>query len=345
VTVTRLRHTAAHLVRTLVAGVILAGLLLGVPLLLQRVCGWPLAWIGWADLTAPPGGADLATALTRPWGDEAILNLLVTLGWALWLLFCRDVALETLLVVAADPGRPRPTALTGHRGPLRLLAAALIGTIAAGLITGMASGHPPARASTGSDHLPRPGQVAAAALHVGEPTAPDRSPAPAGAHRSQVASTYPATDRAADPDDASVPSWAQEWPGGHYTVRAGDTLWDIAAEHDGDPHRWRDWYIASRDKPQADGRRLTDPDLIHPGWVLLRPLRAAAATPPTEATESEPAPAPGSTKSQPAPTCPPGHRPLTHPGAVHARPPPRNTCAGTGFGRLTHRRGPRRGTA
>lgn len=60
-------------------------------------------------------------------------------------------------------------------------------------------------------------------------------------------------------------------------VRAGDSLWRIAAEHldpDASPAEiaaaWPGWYDANR------GVVGTDPNLIHPGQVLARPVTDAA---------------------------------------------------------------------
>jgi nucleoid-associated protein YgaU len=55
------------------------------------------------------------------------------------------------------------------------------------------------------------------------------------------------------------------------TVEPGDTLWDLAAAHLDDPHRWPELYEENRHRSQPDGRHLTDPDLIHPGWQLTVP--------------------------------------------------------------------------
>ena len=60
-----------------------------------------------------------------------------------------------------------------------------------------------------------------------------------------------------------------------YVVRPGDNLWEIAATQLGDPMRYRDIYRLNRDRPQDDGRSLTDPQEIMPGWVLLLPPRHA----------------------------------------------------------------------
>ncbi|NLT56893.1 MAG: LysM peptidoglycan-binding domain-containing protein [Actinomycetales bacterium] len=56
-----------------------------------------------------------------------------------------------------------------------------------------------------------------------------------------------------------------------YVVRSGDTLWDIAAEHLGDPAEYPRIARASRDIVQDDGTRLRDPDLIRPDWRLRIP--------------------------------------------------------------------------
>ena len=59
-------------------------------------------------------------------------------------------------------------------------------------------------------------------------------------------------------------------PERHRVVR-GDTLWDIADEELGDPARYPEIVEANRGDLQTDGRRLSDPDLILPGWILELP--------------------------------------------------------------------------
>ena len=67
------------------------------------------------------------------------------------------------------------------------------------------------------------------------------------------------------------------------TVQPGDSLWLIAARRLGahaDPTQieatWREWYAANRALIGAD------PDLIHPGQVLVDPGAASASTPSSE---------------------------------------------------------------
>ncbi len=62
----------------------------------------------------------------------------------------------------------------------------------------------------------------------------------------------------------------------HYDVRppAGrnhDTLWDIAERTLGDPFRYKEIFALNKDRLQPDGSRLTDADLIRPGWQLRLP--------------------------------------------------------------------------
>ena len=59
--------------------------------------------------------------------------------------------------------------------------------------------------------------------------------------------------------------------GGEYHVRAGDTLWSIAASQLGDPYRWPEIAAVSASITQPGGVHLIDPDLIRPGWTLALP--------------------------------------------------------------------------
>ncbi len=83
------------------------------------------------------------------------------------------------------------------------------------------------------------------------------------------------------PDDATAldqPSLAPATNGttDTYTVERGDTLWDIAAEHLGDPARYAEIAALNRGVPQPHGGALTDSDVIEPGWLLEMPGSSAA---------------------------------------------------------------------
>lgn len=81
-------------------------------------------------------------------------------------------------------------------------------------------------------------------------------------------------------------------------VETGDTLWDIAEDELGAGERFGEIADASRDTVQPDGQKLTDPNMIMPGWVVTVPGAApapaaeapAAVTPPAEAPVVDRAP-------------------------------------------------------
>jgi nucleoid-associated protein YgaU len=95
-------------------------------------------------------------------------------------------------------------------------------------------------------------------------------------------------------------------PADAYVVRPGDTLSEISEDELGDADAYPTIYKASRNTVQPNGDRLTDPDLILPGWKLTIPVQKPpqdsrepkhakppeevpdAPSPPTEVTPTEP---------------------------------------------------------
>ncbi|MCB0909490.1 MAG: LysM peptidoglycan-binding domain-containing protein, partial [Nocardioidaceae bacterium] len=74
------------------------------------------------------------------------------------------------------------------------------------------------------------------------------------------------------PYEATEPT--ADRPTEEYVVKPGDTLSEIAEAKLGDPMRYPELFEASRDTVQPDGARLTDPDLIRPGWEITIPGQA-----------------------------------------------------------------------
>jgi DNA-binding SARP family transcriptional activator len=164
-------------------------------------------------------------------------------------------------------------------------------------------------------YLPGPVQGLAATLlgaatvttAVGIPPAQAAAPATIG----DIATPSPATTTSGLPGTAGTAdrqshSAAKASP--TVTVRRGDTLWDIAADRLGDPHRWKQIYRlnTSRHRGMRGGTH------IEPGWTLTLPTSTTVpghhrprpdsrtgtvAHPPADGTASSPscsaAPAPG----------------------------------------------------
>ncbi|WP_042370569.1 LysM peptidoglycan-binding domain-containing protein [Streptacidiphilus neutrinimicus] len=93
-----------------------------------------------------------------------------------------------------------------------------------------------------------------------------------------------------------------------HIVQPGETLSGIAEQDLGNADDYPAIYQASRDIEQSDGRQLTDPDLILPGWRLDIPQPTPASTPAPETPSPAPAPhvdgSHGSRSPSPAPTAP-----------------------------------------
>ena len=73
-------------------------------------------------------------------------------------------------------------------------------------------------------------------------------------------------------------------------IRSGDTLWSIAEDEYGEGERYTEIFEASTSIAQPGGERLTDPDLILPGWTVDIPSATsapAASTQPASSTEEQ----------------------------------------------------------
>ena len=215
-----------------------------------------------------PTPSGIQDALTSPPQAALYIDVLACLLWLCWLI----LALSFLVELAYAVRRVHAPRIPGL-GPGQFVAAALIAAI--GL--GAGSAHP-AAADTSSP-LPASTPAATAQATPGTPAAPS----------TQVAG--PATDTASDTVET-------------VTVKSGDTLYGIAQTTLGNGKDWPKLYQENADRPQPDGARLTDPNLILPGWKILVDLPAPAATTSTTgAAHSAPAtPNKPATATTPAPT-------------------------------------------
>ncbi|MFC7305120.1 BTAD domain-containing putative transcriptional regulator [Streptomyces monticola] len=248
-------------------------LLVVVVALAAAVAGIPYALtatIGapWPDQVA--SFDDLLRRLNQPVSDPFLLKVLALIGWAFWAYFMLTLFREALWLLRHLPALVRDTALLSrHAAALpvhRAAAALLIGTL---LLALLGAGRPP--------------------------TAQAATPAPEAAAPHRVTAGAP---RHVEPAQATRPSYTT------YTVKVGDTLWDIAEQHLGDPLLWPQIYQLSCTIRQADGRLLADPDVIIPGWQLHLPVLDSPAPTPPPAPDQPAAPPPSDQPVTPPPRTP-----------------------------------------
>ncbi|WP_261576086.1 LysM peptidoglycan-binding domain-containing protein, partial [Frankia gtarii] len=224
------------LVRVARAAVALAALIAligGLPWGLWHFIGWPLPH-------QVPSWAEISARLTGPMDDTLLLDILAVLLWPLWASFTVSVVLAVPDVVreARWPGQSPPLPVGGMRG----LTTFLLGAV---LLTVLQSRGP----------LTPAGGPAAAPAAATAPAAPRLVPVAA------TSATDP-TLPAAAPGTVVV----QLPHNGVY-----DSLWRIAERCLGDGARWPQIWALNHGVVQTDGRALTQPGLIRPGWVLRLP--------------------------------------------------------------------------
>lgn len=249
-----------------VAGAVgMLALLGGVPVVLVGVgtVPSPAAVMRWA---AHPGA--IGHQLAHPLSGSTVSAAVVIVAWTAWtwLVLCAAVELR-----GAALGRaPRRLPASRH---IQSLVAFLVGALVA---TGVPSRQPTLRFETrGLLRTP------AAVLAV--------SATPAHV-RTDGAGMSVAPEAGGDRDASRTWVSATSAPTGLYVVEAGDTLWSIAQRQLGSPLRWRSIAEANYGRPQPDGGALLDDHWIRPGWRLVIPGAAPAATP--DALTGAPGPAP-----------------------------------------------------
>lgn len=226
----------------------------------------------------PSGSEVLDTLGSRAISDNLLIEIVAVVGWVAWL----QVAVSTVIEFAAW-GRGRPAPRIRLAGPTQSGVRKLIATAALLLSNPNPAVALPVR------------QVAAVTMPLEADT-----PTPA------LVTVTPAMNAS-----GATPVSAQALP--TYRVVRYDTLWGLAEAHLGDPLRWPELFSINRDRPQADGRSLSDPDLICPGWTLHFPADAVGFSPvplPAPAAPPSTPPSPAETREAPEPA-PPTTSPAT----------------------------------
>lgn len=239
--------------RKFVAGIgsllLLIVLLAGVPAALVLLAGNPL-----------PTLEELQRVATMPdFGGEFLIgSLLPIVAWIAWALFAAGVLVELPAQIRGIRAPRLPGFVPQHSAAV-LIAAVLVLFTGASVIGG------PASSATALElHDSQTTTVAAAAA--------EKAAAPVEALK-KVTETPPAPVA----ETPSAPTEVER------TVVPGDTLWDIAEQELGDGNRYPEIFEATRNDQQPDGRYLTDPNLIYPGWQVDIPVAAPAAPAPAAA--------------------------------------------------------------
>jgi hypothetical protein len=252
-----------RILRAVIALAALTVLIIGLPWALAHFIGWPLPH-------HLPSWDEIEARLAGPMDDTLLLDILAVLLWPLWAAF-------TLSVVVAVPDVVREARWPSRRpalpvGGMQGLATFLLGAV---LLTVLQSR---------SSLAPARGPVAAPAVATA-PAVPQFVPFLAAS----------ATDTAL-PTAAPGTAVVQLPANGVY-----DSLWRIADRCLGDGARWPEIWALNHGVVQADGRALTQPGLIRPGWVLTLPTQPVPATPPdSRAPSSPPGPPARAEPSSPA---------------------------------------------
>ena len=300
------RRTGRAWGRALAACVLMAGILAGIPALLIRLA---------AALPLDP--AALAPgALARTDDGGLLLLLLLAVAWLAWAALVASLVLELGALLRRVPA-PR---VAGLAGPQRLAAA----LVAALVVTGSAG--PAAAATPTGPPLALVGTLAAAVATGDAVGTSDSAPAePAEAELPRITTKRHDTlwllaeqylgsgerfaeivelnagaeqpdGRALGADGRVYPGWSLRLPADadlsshrpdRHRVARGDTLWGIADEELGDPTRFGEIVELNAGDLQPDGRRLADPDLILPGWVLEVPGEPDGRSGPAPVAEPE----------------------------------------------------------
>lgn len=258
---------------------VIAALLAGLPWGLAAMTGSPLprTWPGWQQAQR---------FLASPLSDDAIIRFLADAAWLLWAVFALSLVIELIAVTRGQPA-PRLPAIA----PVQALAAALVG---ATMMTAL--------------HVPRAATRSAPPLHAALTSAVTISAPLVPGQTAQLTAAPETAARAASDTAQARPKV--------YRVQEDDDLWDIAGRFLGDPEEWHQIYQLNEGRPQPDGRCLTDPNLIIPGWVLLIPQPATGHAPAPHPGTSQPGrpgtPAPGGGRTpepSPRPSRPAGPSP------------------------------------
>lgn len=282
---------ALRFARGLLAFVVLLALVVGLPWALAHFVGWPLP-------DHVPTWDEIQATLLNPMSAQFLLNTLAVLCWIVWFFFALDV-----LRCTVDAARGITWPQVRPPGPLHGLAAALIGTIVLTLL----GNRTPYTAPTPTTAAPTADLTPVAVV---TPLTPGPATQAAAPQAVVVPATTLVIDRAAPapPGMVQVTEDVRLPHDGIY-----DSLWRVAERiyGPGGGSRWPELFQLNRGVEQPDGRALTQPNLVRPGWKITAYIPAPPEVhPPSEQQPQMPPqqpPPPPPTSA--APTTPPSTQP------------------------------------
>jgi len=221
-------------------------LLVGVPVCLALFVGNPLP-------TSAPS-SDWLDAQVTP---DLLINVVAVIVWVVWAHFVVCFLTEWR---AIRSGRVPGNVLLG--GGSQLLARQLVATIL--LLAGGAS----VASGVSAAVADAPGQGPAVTRVSVDRDAAAGAVAHGGADVRQASDDRSGASREAPKKITTV----KPPLGRHH-----DSLWGIAERTLGDGFRYKEIFELNKDRLMPDGRRLTDADLIQPGWQLVLPADAKGA--------------------------------------------------------------------
>lgn len=285
---------------------VLAGLaaLLGILLVVVGVPAALLAFVGNPLPTSAPTSDWLTAEITT----SVVLKTISVLVWLAWAHFLACLLVEWR-AGRRGHGLPRAVLLGGGSQQLarKLVAGVLLLAGTATLVpqSTQAPAPRPAVTSTvqaGTQQVQQAGQSTAAqsavaqAVQQAEQTGLARAERPAKAEQAQRYAYY----------EVQPPEG-----------RNHDCLWDISERFLGDPLRYREVFALNKDRVQPDGRKLSDADLIRPGWILRLPADASGPG----LRSVDPVNAPSAPKPVKAPAQAPSQAPAQAPAEAPAGAP------------------------
>ncbi|ADB32362.1 hypothetical protein Kfla_3301 [Kribbella flavida DSM 17836] len=245
------RSTGADRLKGFVSLLAILAIVGGVPYVLLRFFGTP-----WPDRM--PSRDVLFSELTI----ETVLGIIGVVVWLAWLHFVVCLIAEVIAEIRGHGLSPRIPLGGGSQSLARRLVSGVV------LIAGAASVTLPVANAVTTTSVAAPMSVSATQGGGNDSTSSfrqteARSTVLSGAERTGVRTNNDQSGQVVKYTEVKPPQ------GRNY-----DCLWDIAERYLGEGRRYKEIYELNKNKLQPDGRRLTNPDLIMPGWQVRLPADA-----------------------------------------------------------------------